>query len=202
MWTTQTWHGTWDSFWPSPQKNALKKCYDQRSTRGPRNRGKCEAMISPSLTAGDDPSTCAPETIIPKSAVPQNNLLNLPMQFRSHWPGLTISVGDMGTLWFLPAHQNTFAVTWGAERWIAYSCVLQDWRLNRAVRDMYSSSSNATQNINGMLESHGSIVLKLVEGRVGVGTVLLECMGGFIKNWEIQLEKWMTGNADNDVDFY
>lgn len=54
---------------------------------------------------------------------------------------------------------------------------------------MYSSSSNATQNINGMLKSHGSIVLKLVEGRVGVGTVLLECMGGLIKNWEIQLEK-------------
>lgn len=45
----------------------------------------------------------------------------------------------------------------------------KNWRLNRAVRDMYSSSSNTTQNTNGMVKGHGSILLKLVEGTMGVG---------------------------------
>lgn len=47
-----------------------------------------------------------PKTSIPKSAVPQNNRLNPPGQFRRHWPGLTPSPGGLGTrIHFSPSEQ-------------------------------------------------------------------------------------------------
>lgn len=194
----QTWHRAW-VIASGPQMGA-------RMTLG----GHALLFMGSSLTAVVVPFICALKESFQNQQFPETICwTRLACAIQSHWPGLATLIRRPGnTLIHFSPSEQFFCVhacllpgAREVERWIMYSfCPPRTWRLKGAVWEMYSSSSNTTQRTNGMVKGHESILLRLIEGTMR-GWEGREQFCWLHWSWEIKLEKWMTQNANNEMDF-